>query len=146
MKFYDLLNTGLDYFKNENFNGAIKKYNKAIKINSKYADAYYLRGTAKLYKYDFDDAKLDLDTAIMIEPLYGEAFANRAFSLIQKYEFQGSRVLKEFNGVTVMAGKSQTTIPDDDLKRICFDLNRANELESNNKMIIDAIAKYCNKK
>jgi len=146
-KFYELLNIGInDYFKQEDYKGAIKKYNKAIELNSKYSDAYFHRGTAKLYAFDFDGAKLDFDTAIIIEPFYKEAIANRAFSIIRKYEFKDSRVLNKSKEITIMATKNDVKIPDDDLKKICSDLNNALELGDNDKMIKDAIEKYCKKK
>jgi len=146
-KYYDLLKEGFnDYFKIDNYKGAIKRYNKAISINSNYSDAYFYRGTAKLYNFDFDGAILDLDTAILLEPLYAEAIANRAFCRIRKYEFKDSRTLGQNESVTIMATKNNVMIPPEALNMICIDLNKAIELGNRVKMITDALEKYCNKK
>ncbi|WP_091375547.1 hypothetical protein [Mucilaginibacter mallensis] len=143
-KFYDLQNKAQELMQAEDYKGAIKKLDEAEKLNSKYADVYFYRGTAKLDNLDFDNAVTDFDKAIELEPLYMEAIANRAFARIRKYEFKSSRTLSSNNEVTVLATKDKVEIPADEKVKICNDLNKSVELGDNKDMILDAIKNYCN--
>jgi tetratricopeptide (TPR) repeat protein len=49
------------------YSGAISDYNKAIKINPKDADAYYLRGTAKAMSREMKGACSDWEKKIANE-------------------------------------------------------------------------------
>ena len=142
-EFYSLFNKGIELMKNEEYKSAIKKLDKAIQINSNYADVYFYRGTAKLNSYDFDAALDDLNKAIELEPLYMESLGNRAYTRIRKYEFKNSRVLNNNSSVTVLVTKENIEIPNDEKVKICDDLKRCSELGDTNKMITDAIEKYC---
>jgi antitoxin component YwqK of YwqJK toxin-antitoxin module len=123
----------------------IKKLDDAEKLNSKYADIYFYRGTAKLDNFDFDSAILDFDKAIELEPLYMEALANRAFTRIRKYEFKGARKLSKNSEITILASKDKADIPVDDKEKICKDLNKSVELGDDKEMILAAIKQYCYK-
>ena len=142
-KFYDLQDKALGLMKEEDYKGAIKKLDEAEKLNNKYADMYFYRGTAKLNNFDFDTAISDFDKAIELEPLYMEALANRAFTRIRKYEFKGSRTLSKNSGVTILASKDKAEIPVEEKAKICYDLNKSIELGDDQDMILDAIKTYC---
>lgn len=142
-EFFNLLSKAAELMRDEDYKGAIKKLNDAEKLNDKYADLYFYRGTAKLDNMDFDNAVLDFDKAIELEPLYMEALANRAFARIRKYQFKNSRTLTSNADVTVLASKDKVEIPVDDKAKICSDLNKSVELGDKNEMILDAIKEYC---
>jgi len=142
-KFYSLQDKSIELLKNEDYKGAIKKLNDAILLNSKYADTYFYRGTAKLNDLDFDNAIADFDKAIQLEPLYMEALANRAFSRIRKYEFKDGRTLSKTSQVTIVAAKDKVEIPLEDKSKICADLAKSVELGDTVDMIFDAIERYC---
>lgn len=142
-RFHKFLSNGIKMFREENYQGAIKSYNKAIEINPNYSDAYFHRGTAYLYDFKFDEAVKDYDKAIELEPLYMEALSNRAFARIRKFEFGNSRTLSKNSGVTVLATKDKVEIPKDEQNKICSDLNKGYELGDRKQMITDAIKKYC---
>jgi antitoxin component YwqK of YwqJK toxin-antitoxin module len=142
-KFHKYLSNGIKMFKEENYQGAIKSYEKAIEINPNYSDAYFHRGTAYLYNFKFDEAIVDYDKAIELEPLYMESFSNRAFARLRKYEFKDSRTLSKNSGVTVLATKDRVEIPQAEKIKICSDLKKGLELGDNKPMILDALKKYC---
>lgn len=142
-KFHKLLSSGIKISREENYQGAIKTYDKAIELNPNYSDAYFHRGTAYLYSFKFDEAIKDYDKAIELEPLYMEALSNRAFARLRKYEFKGSRTLSNNSSVTVLATKDKVEIPKDEQEKICSDLKKGLELGDNKQMILDTIKTYC---
>ena len=143
-KFFDLQSKALELMKADDYKGAVKKLDIAEKINPKYADLYFYRGTAKLDDFDFNQAIIDFDKAIELEPLYMESLANRAFARIRKYEFKDSRTLGKTTEVTVLASKKNIEIPADEKIKICNDLNKSIELGDDKDMVFDALKKYCN--
>jgi antitoxin component YwqK of YwqJK toxin-antitoxin module len=142
-KFHKLLSSGITMYREENYQGAIKSYDKAIELNQYYSDAYFHRGTAYLYDFKFDEAIKDYDKAIELEPLYMEALSNRAFARLRKHEFKNSRTLSKGNGVTVLASKDKVEIPKEEQDKICSDLNAGYNLGDKKDMILEAIKKYC---
>jgi antitoxin component YwqK of YwqJK toxin-antitoxin module len=142
-KFYDLKSKAIELIRDEDYKTAIKKLDDAEKLNNKYSDIYFYRGTAKLDNLDFDNAILDFDKAIELEPLYMEAVANRAFTRIRKYQFKSSRTLSKNNEVTILAAKDKVEIPAEEKNKICNDLNKSIELGDDKDMILDAIKQYC---
>jgi len=142
-KFYNLQDKAAELIKTEDYRSAIKKLDDAEKINNKFSDLYFHRGTAKLNKLDFDNAVLDFDKAINLEPMYMEAISNRAFARIRKYEFKNSRTLSNNSEVTILATQNKVEIPKDELAKICADLQRSYELGDNKSMILDAMKTYC---
>ncbi len=72
----------------DDFDGAIAEYNKAIKHNPDYALAYYYRGSAKLAKGLLDDAIADFNRAIELDSKYANAYIYRAiaFKLLEQYD------------------------------------------------------------
>lgn len=125
------------------FKAAVKKLDQAEKLNNKYSDIYFYRGTAKMNLFEFDNAIGDFDKAITLEPLYKEALANRGFARLRKYEFKDSRTLSKNSEVTILAAKDKVEIPADEKQKICSDLNRSIELGDTKPMILDAIKTYC---
>lgn len=122
---------------------AIKYCNKAIEIDSEYAEAYFSRGTLKLNEMQFDDAISDFDKALTIEPFMTFAIANRAFARIRKYEFGGDRKLLENSEITVMASKKKAEISVSEKEKICADLQNAFFLGDDNEMVLEAEKQNC---
>ena len=104
---------------NDDSKSAIKYCNKAIELDSEYAEAYFSRGTLKLNEMQFDEAIIDFDKALTIEPFMTFAIANRAFARIRKYEFGGDRELMKNSEVTVLASKKKTEISESEKQKIC---------------------------
>ena len=54
---------------------AIADYTEAIRLNPKYAEAYYNRGVAYEDKGEHDKAIADFTEAIRLDPKYAKAYA-----------------------------------------------------------------------
>ncbi|RZK80552.1 MAG: hypothetical protein EOO92_07485 [Pedobacter sp.] len=143
-KFLILLEQSIDLFRKGDLKTSIQKLDEAEKLNQNQAELYFYRGTAKLESMEFEGAILDFDKALLLEPLYKEVLSNRAFARIRKHEFKDGRVLSKNKEMTIVTTKTDLTIPDDELQKICADLKAAYELGDDNKMVVDAITKYCN--
>ncbi len=69
----------------------IAYFNKAIEINPRFAEAYYIRGRAYYYKGWYDKAIADFTKAIEINPYYTEAYNSRGHIKRRKYNnFDGA--------------------------------------------------------
>jgi len=139
----DLYLDGINFDKMGDFKSSIKKYTKAIELDSTFANGYFARGTAKLNNLEFDEAIIDFNKTLEIEPFFAKAFGNRAFALIRKYEFANSRTLSENSEITILATKDEVEIPESVLEKICADLTKSYSLGIKNKMISDAKEKFC---
>jgi tetratricopeptide (TPR) repeat protein len=71
----------------EEYDRAISCFDKAIKINWRFAKAYCNRGTAYYEKGEYDQAISDFDKAIEINPEFAEAYNNRAIAYYDKQEY-----------------------------------------------------------
>ena len=72
-------NRGLEYKNLGKYQLAIDDYNKAIKINPDYVDAYNDRGIAYHKSGNYKNALDDYNRAIKINPDYVKAYYNRGF-------------------------------------------------------------------
>ncbi len=74
--------------KKENYNLAIKDYNKVIELTPDYPDIYFDRGIAKTQLKQYEDALTDYDEAIRLKPDDAISYFNRGFAKDQlgRYE------------------------------------------------------------
>lgn len=142
-KFHSLFSKGIQLFNEGNYSGAIRNYDKAIELNPNYSDVYFHRSRAYLYDLRFDQALVDCDKAIALEPLYMEAYSNRGFVRLRKHELKNSRTISKSTGVTVLASRDKVEIPQDELEKMCADLNKGYQLGDTKPMIVDALKNYC---
>jgi tetratricopeptide (TPR) repeat protein len=77
----------------ENPDLAINYYNKAIKINPKFAKAYNNRGIAYMWKKQYDHAITDFGMAIKFDPKNGKAYNNRA--IVYSYQGETGKALQD---------------------------------------------------
>ena len=68
---------GIIYHAAKQIDDAIKYYDKAIKLNPLFAEAFYNRGLAKSDLSDEEEAIKDYDKAIELNPQYAKAYNNR---------------------------------------------------------------------
>lgn len=71
-------NRGTAYYENGEYDQAILCFDKAIKINTRFAEAYCNRGTAYKNKGEYDRAISDYNKALEINPSFAVAYCNRA--------------------------------------------------------------------
>lgn len=72
------------YYRANDFAGAIADYTEALKLDSRWADAYNMRAVAYSYGKKFDLALADFNNAIRFYPRDYVVFANRAAVYLQK--------------------------------------------------------------
>jgi lipoprotein NlpI len=83
--------------KEGDLNGAIEALNQAIKIDPKYAPAYYSRGFAYALQKNRDEAISNYNQAIQLDPKYKEAYYQRGSLNGQKGNLDAA--LSDFNEV-----------------------------------------------
>src|SRR5258706_7691346 len=78
------LKTSADFFEKGNYQydtgdcvAAVASYTQALKLNSKYAEAYNNRAYTYMMLGDYKSAIVDLDAAINLRPTYVNALMNR---------------------------------------------------------------------
>ncbi len=64
---------GNSLFEESKFDEAIKEYNEALKVDDKYADAYFNRALTERVTNDFDGAKRDLEVVMTLQPKSADA-------------------------------------------------------------------------
>jgi tetratricopeptide (TPR) repeat protein len=90
-----LTNRGNVHLGNRNYDRAIDDYNKAIRLDTKYAVGFNNRGLAYLRKGRIDRAIEDFDGAIGLNPKYAMAFVNRATAYQEKAQWDFDAYLAE---------------------------------------------------
>jgi len=75
---------GAAYVLKEQWDEGIAQYNKALKINPRFAIAYRARGFAHCGKGQYDRAISDFTKAIEINPKYSDAYFYRGFAYCEK--------------------------------------------------------------
>jgi len=64
---------GNAFFEESKFDDAIKEYNEAIKIDERYADAYFNRALTERVTNNLEDAKKDLEMVLTLQPKSADA-------------------------------------------------------------------------
>ncbi len=84
----ELNTTGVEKLKNDDLDGAMEDFNKAIEKNSEFAEAYLNRGTVFGNRGELQKALADFDKAIELDPKYVEAYYYRGFirDYFEEYE------------------------------------------------------------
>ena len=65
-------------------------YNRAIRLDPKYAYAYYDRGLAKKQKSDLDGAIADYNRVIELDPKFAKAYCDRGVAKRRKSDLDGA--------------------------------------------------------
>ena len=80
-------NRGIAYAKKGQYDRAIEDFDQAIRLDPKYARAFYDRGNAYAAKAQYDRAIEDYDQAIRLNPKYTFAFYNRGNAYAAKAQY-----------------------------------------------------------
>jgi tetratricopeptide (TPR) repeat protein len=86
---------GKQKFNDDDFEGAIKEYSKAIKVDTVNAYAYALRGQALIEIYKYDQALEDLNSSIKIEKTSYFPFYQRGMLKYYTKDYNGA--IKDYN-------------------------------------------------
>ena len=93
----ELNTSGIDKLKNENFEGALEDFSKAVEKDPKFAEGYLNRGYVHGNMGKLQEALADFDKAIAIDSGYIEAYYNRGFIYGFFEEFE--KAIADFNKV-----------------------------------------------
>lgn len=91
----DCFNQGSASFRQGDFATAIDKFTKAIKINTKFVQAYNNRGLAYYNEGKYSPAIQDYNKAIDLDPDYADAYYNRGLALDR--QANQTQALSDFN-------------------------------------------------
>ena len=140
-------NNGNEKANSKNFEGSIRDYDNAIKLDPKYPGAYYNRGTSKNYLNDYKGAILDFNKAIELQPDNANAYSNRGIAKLKTDDSKGA--IEDFDMALKLDPKhsssyfmrGQAKLGAGDTKGGCFDLSKANDL--GNTKAQKFIQQYC---
>lgn len=79
--------SGIAKHKQQDFKGAIKDYDQAIKADKEYKDAYFNRGTCELGLKDYKSAMKDFTKTIELDPAFAKAYYSRATVFVSQEKF-----------------------------------------------------------
>lgn len=86
----DLYNQGRDLLQQNNYQGAVDAFSRAIGIDPSMAQAYVGRATAYVYENNTQAALQDYNQALQMTPELAEALYNRGVLLAQTGDAQGA--------------------------------------------------------
>jgi len=87
----------------DDYKEKLKYYDKAIKANPDFADAYINRGLVKNELQDFDGSIKDYDKAIELDPKCSLAYNNRGYTKYKKGDYEGA--LADYNKAILLNPK-----------------------------------------
>lgn len=130
----EYLQSGLLKHKNQDFAGAIKDYDNAIKSDENNKTAYYNRGTCQLALENFDAAISDFNKSIELDPKFVKAYYSRATTLISQKEYMEAlpdldvtiELDSAFPNALTLRGQIRAQTGDN--KGACEDFTKAKEL------------------
>lgn len=97
----DLNDSGKEKFKNEDIDGALEDFNKAIEKNPKNAEAYLNRAYVYISTGELQEVLDNFDKAIALDSEYVEAYFNRG--IIYGYFEEFDKSLADFSKVIALS-------------------------------------------
>ena len=95
---------GLIWVEQRDFDRAIADYSQAIRIDPRYAGAFYNRGAAWLHKRELDRAIADYGEAIQLSPQYSDAYMQRGHAQRQKRDYD--KAIADYDQAVRLNGKN----------------------------------------
>ena len=131
------LQNGIAKHQQQDFKGAIKDYNKAIKEDKANKDAYYNRGTCELALGDFKSAMTDFDKTIELDPKFAKAYYSRATVFVSQKKYVEAlpdldkTVELDPTMPNVLTLRGQIRAQTGNKKGACEDFNQAKQIGDN---------------
>jgi tetratricopeptide (TPR) repeat protein len=128
------LQNGITKHKRQDFKGAIKDYDKAIKEDKSNKDAYFNRGTCELALNDFKSAMTDFDKTIELDPKFAKAYYSRASVLVSQEKYADAlpdldkTVELDPTTPNVLTLRGQIRAQSGNKKGACEDFNQAKQI------------------
>lgn len=127
------LKNGITKHNQQDYKGAIKDYDKAIKEDKTIKVAYFNRGICELALKDFKAAMADFDKTIALDPEYKEAYYSRATIYVSQQKYK--EALPDLNKVialdqttpNALTLRGQILAQTGDKKAACKDFQMAKE-------------------
>lgn len=141
------LQNGIAKHKQQDFKGAIKDYEKAIKEDKANKDAYYNRGTCALALNDFKSAMTDFSKTIELDPKYVKAYYSRASVFISQEKYVEAlpdldqTVELDPTTPNVLTLRGQIRAQTGNKKGACEDFNQAKQI--GDKQADKYLAQFC---
>jgi tetratricopeptide (TPR) repeat protein len=128
------LQNGITKHKQQDFKGAIKDYDKAIKDDKTNKDAFYNRGTCELALKDFKSAMTDFNKTIELDPKFVKAYYSRATVFVSQEKY--SEALPDLDKtveldpttLNVLTLRGQIRAQTGNKKGACEDFNQAKQI------------------
>jgi tetratricopeptide (TPR) repeat protein len=145
----NFLTQGIQKARDNDLQGSISDFTKAIEINTNNWEAYYNRGLSKAKLQNYSGAVNDYSTAIKLNPSFADAYYNRGNVKAQKFnEFK--EAIADYDKAIIINPNDGEAYGNRGLSKIklgqkeggCIDLYKANELGYSKATQL--ILKYCN--
>lgn len=95
-------------FDKRDFDGAIKAFDKVIRLDPKYVEAHASRGMAWSEKAEFDKALKDFNEALKIDPKFAPALLHRGVAWTAKGEYDNA--IKDFGALLAIEPKDDAAL------------------------------------
>ena len=118
------------------FDGAIKSYDEAIKLNPRYTNAYNARGNAWQEKKEYVNAIKDYNQALKLDPNLAKAYFNRGNAWLGKKEYDNA--IKDYNQALKL---NPNYTPAIDKRGVAVSLQAAEGLQEQFKVDVDDLKK-----
>jgi tetratricopeptide (TPR) repeat protein len=130
----EYLKFGISKHRQQDFTGAIKEYDKAIKADKSNIDAYYNRGTCQLALKEFKSAMYDFNKTIELDSKFVKAYYSRATVFVSQEKYV--QALPDLDKVieldqtipNVLTLRGQIRAQTGNKKGACEDFNKAKEI------------------
>lgn len=97
------IETGYDKYLNEDYEGAILDFGKAIAFDAQNAEAYYLRGVCYSFVDKKREAMSDLNKATELKPDYAEAYYEKGYLFLSDQNAKAA--IEQFDKVLTLNPK-----------------------------------------
>jgi tetratricopeptide (TPR) repeat protein len=136
---------GVAKYANQDYMAAIRSLNQAIKLNPNYAEAYHLRGNARMRSFNQNEkAASDYTMAIKLDPSNVKSYNNRGLVKSALGDYDGA--IEDYNkaleldskAIFVYRNRGDTKKLTNDLSGALADYEKASEIELEKKSGIES--------